>query len=513
MIGTPALISPEQLRVYPGDDDASLLYLKLASRTLGTPDATQLPGTAMPVGPTAVSPEHLEALRLWIRAGGPETAVVEGTSALLAACLPPPDPKKTPRPATPPPGEGLQFVMPPWPLLAQTEGQICVATYYDVSAPDSAPDASLVDCEGEFAGTNDHGANAGECFAYGEQLAAQDGQSHHLQLYVYAGDYDYTDPGWGAWVCHGGEHAGLPCDPTQPTACEGGVCAGAVASLGDCFPPRFGPPDMFIGLTAPLFLATQEPVLDQLPPAGAHGVLPLKGVLVWNSHAFNFTGQDMTMEAWVNERFAAPTGPRTAVFFESEFIYTQDVPPFEQREYCATATFAEGFTLFELLSHVHKRAKRFRIYEPPQAPCGNGGVAPNGVGRAVDPACSPCSPSDLIYESLMYDDPAHVRFDPPRVFSGTPAERTVKYCAVFDNGAVDPAEVKRASTSPPVFDPALPGGPCEPSERKCLGGANRGERCFGDDANCPGSLCDACDLLGGVTSDDEMFILVGYSLE
>ena len=81
------------LRVFPGDQDLSFLYNKIASKTLGTPNNV---GTSMPVGPATVTPEHLEALRRWIRGGAPETTVVAGTSELLGSCLPEPTPLKIP---------------------------------------------------------------------------------------------------------------------------------------------------------------------------------------------------------------------------------------------------------------------------------------------------------------------------------------------------------------------------------------------------------------------------------
>lgn len=514
LVGVPSEIAPDIARVFAGDDDASLLYMKLAAKTLGSPAPSEVPGVTMPLGLAGIAPEHLEALRLWIRGGAPREGVVGGTSELLAACLPPPDPLKAIPPAVPPADEGLQFTMPPWPLPSQTENQICVATYYDVSAPGLVPEEELVDCAGVFPGTNDTGTNAGKCFSWGRQLAIQDAQSHHMQLYIYQGDYDAEDPGWGSWTCKEGENAGAACEPGDTEFCGSGICSGDIVTLGNCFPPFYGPPDLFIGFSsAPLFLATQEPVLSQVVPAGGYGLLPLKGVIIWNSHAFNFTDQDSTMQAWLNEYFAAELEARADIFFEGDYIYTQDVPPFETREYCATRTFPEGFRFYELLSHVHKRGARFRIYDAPQTPCPSGGPAPNGIGPATSPSCLPGSEDDKIYESFSYDDPIHLHYDPPRVLTGSVAERTLKYCALYDNGATDPSTVKRASTSPPLPSPGIPGGPCPPEERKCLGGPNQAALCFGDDANCPDSVCDACNLRGGVTSDDEMFILVGYSLE
>jgi hypothetical protein len=44
----------------------------------------------------------------------------------------------------------------------------------------------------------------------------------------------------------------------------------------------------------------------------------------------------------------------------------------------------------------------------------------------------------------------------------------------------------------------------------CLGGDRQGTACGGDPASCTGGgLCDACPLRGGVTTEDEMIILLG----
>ena len=70
--------------VEPGDEKASLLWLKLRAGTSGVDDVL---GAPMPVGLPPVTPDELEAVRLWIRAGASDGGVVEGTSALLDACL------------------------------------------------------------------------------------------------------------------------------------------------------------------------------------------------------------------------------------------------------------------------------------------------------------------------------------------------------------------------------------------------------------------------------------------
>ena len=97
--------------------------------------------------------------------------------------------------------------------------------------------------------------------------------------------------------------------------------------------------------------------------------------------------------------------------------------------------------------------------------------------------------------------------------------QALTFCALYDNGYTDPDEVKRQSTSPPasVLFPGI-GGPCEQATH-CTAG-NVGAVCAGRserdrNASCdssPGAgdgACDACTLTGGVTTEDEMFLLLG----
>src|SRR5262249_25437117 len=144
-------------------------------------------------------------------------------------------------------------------------------------------------------------------------------------------------------------------------------------------------------------------------------------------------------------------------------------------------------------SHMHKRGKRFTITGPPG--------------------------STWSYVSTVYNDPIQLNFDPPLAFDDAdPAMRTLHYCALYDNGATDPNEVKRQSTSPPTPNGFPFGGPCAiPSG--CTAG-KVGQACTGltqtkRNASCdttPGAgdgFCDACDLRGGVTTEDEMLVLLG----
>jgi hypothetical protein len=120
-----------------------------------------------------------------------------------------------------------------------------------------------------------------------------------------------------------------------------------------------------------------------------------------------------------------------------------------------------------------------------------------------------------------YNDPAQLIFKPPLVLDGDdPASRRFKFCAIYDNGYTDPAAVKRNSTSPVVFV----GGKCfasPPRAGQTMYCANRKNAdgspivCNGDDRVCDSAAgandgdCDACTLTGGVSTEDEMFILIG----
>jgi hypothetical protein len=73
-------------RVVPGSPEMSLLWLKLAARTLRRDG---VPLSPMPIGDLPLSPDELDAVARWIEAGAPESGVVTGTAVLLGACLTP----------------------------------------------------------------------------------------------------------------------------------------------------------------------------------------------------------------------------------------------------------------------------------------------------------------------------------------------------------------------------------------------------------------------------------------
>ena len=487
-------------RVKPGDQDLSLLYLKLAAATNDT-DLGSL-GQAMPIGADPLLDDPLEAIRLWIRGGAPEDTIVGGTLELLGCeGTFEPDPNKI-NPLPPPAiDEGVQFYAGGWALDAEAEDEVCFATYYDFS--EQVPPEFQVDCPEYGEGRR--------CFAFRRNELAQDGQSHHSIINVYTPESDPKGGDWGPWECLGGQMDGESCDPTVANHCgERSQCATPAVTSVACSFYQFAPPDFGLGgagggataSTVPLGGAQESTSID-LPPPGVYSVLPLKGFVSWNSHGFNLTKQGTSIEQWVNLSFA-PESERTWLrqqIFEAGNIFSMSpVDPFKKKEICATWTLPQYSQLLSLSSHMHMRGELFRIWLPPNTPC---------VGVS---GCEPPN-ADPDYLSRLYDDPAYTYYDPPNDYSSdAQADRTFLACAVYDNGADNPLEVKRESTKPntPACNFPFAQCGCDAGDRVCLGGDKQGEPCDGDDSICgEGGSCDACPLLGGVTTDDEMFIPLG----
>jgi hypothetical protein len=474
-------------RVHPGEQALSLFYLKLAAAT----DGTSLPagaGAPMPTGKAPLTADELTGVKLWIRAGAPKTGVVEGTQDLLGCDLPADaDPNRTARPPVPAAAEGFQHAAGTWTVGANAEDEVCFVTYYDLS--ESAPDWARFPCLQDPAKT---------CVGFKRRQLSQDAQSHHSIISVYTGDTPPSDPSWGAWRCVGGASEGTTCDPTRfgTPAAEGGadcgdegICQGEPRKSIAC--RGYGPTDrdtkqMSAG-------GAQSPVSSQDFAKGVYGQLPLKGVVVWNSHGFNLTSKAAAIGQYNTFWYAKPEERVYPVrrIFDQRYIFTMNVPPYEKREYCASFTLPRHARLAEISSHVHKRGVLWRSWLPSNQP----GCLPG--------ACTPNSGTPD-YVSKAYNDPVTLGFDPPLVLDGADeAERSLKYCAVFDNGADYPELVKRKSTLP------MGSAGCGIGQTFCYGGEKKGQACTVD-ADCGAdSSCDACTVTGGVTTEDEMFILLG----
>jgi hypothetical protein len=570
---------PGWRRLLPGQPGASLLWVNLAAKTL--PGEYQPPLRAMPLDPEpAVSEDELEAVRLWIKAGAPRTGVVPDTGDLLDACLPPPQPIEI-KPLPPPaPGTGVQIVMPRWILDAQSEREICFASYYDVT--DQVP-AEL------------RTANGG--FRYKFHQTRQDPLSHHMVPVLYEGAAAPHSPLWPRFQCFGGSRNGETCDPVALGACgTDSLCASTAEDRVACI--GYGPGDGGIGLSTAGISITQQTAEEFHFAPGVYDELPLKGMILWSSHAFNLTDAPGKLEAWLNFEFARPEEQQVPAqqIFNVGAVFATNAPAFGTDEPCHVAVFPRGTNIFELTSHTHKRGKRWRTFlgafrcqggpadgaacspfgydfaskdvcsgapcvsmvhqragdcdmnqrvtvdevvtsvnialeQMPVTACseadvnGNQAVAVNELVTCVDASLNGLPPptqrdpdESLLYVNLVYNDPVVLRLEAPPLTFTSPVddERALTYCSLYDNGFTDPSEVKLRSASPQP--PSGLGGPCAIAThctrgkvtQPCSGTGEAARNASCDStAGAGDGLCDACPLIGGVTTEDEMFILLG----
>jgi len=484
LIQVPSTTIPGIDRVYPGDETKSMLYLKLALAT----DPTKIPaninvsslGSPMPVGLTPLSADELTLMQEWIFGGAPKTGTVPGTDKLLNACLPPAQPI-TITPLEPPAADaGIQFVMAPWKVEAHSEHEICFATYYDIT-DQVPPQFKVLDPKTGLT-----------YFLFNSQELRQDPFSHHLILNRYLGSPDDVhDPSFGTWTCKGGEKDGQVCEPTDQTFCGSGFCTSAIQQSFACI--GFGPfkAGNFQNFQA-IGGAQRAQFSDDYAP-GVYGGIPTRGILYWNSHAFNLTNEDAMLHARLNYYYTSDIRYPVQSIFDTRFIFSANAAPYTTQKLCKDYTpLPQGARLFELSSHTHKHGKDFTVYMP------------DGT---------------QIYESFVYNDPVTQKFDPPIEFdSPNAADRTLRYCSVYNNGVAlddspDPTTVTRASHVP--LSAQISGfGVCTPIA--CVSG-KVGAACngSGDNATCdsaPGAndgMCDACPITGGESTENEMFILIG----
>jgi len=512
-------------RVFPADEELSVLYLKVAAKTLGTDLASLgISGSAMPSNADELTGDEVELIRAWIRGGAPRNGVVAGTPKTIECGddLGDVEPNKVPPPPAPDVDKGIQFISGGWALPAESEDEVCFVTYHDYA--DRIPDRYKLPCPDAYGGPDR------DCFAYDAMTLVQDPQSHHSIVESYippAGkeqEWDPHDEAWKNWQCLGGDRAGEACDPVDPSACgEMNTCATRPTTSLGCTGYPNGPEDLgtllgFFGQasTRQNIAVAQEATFREQYPDGVFGVMPVRGFTIWNSHSFNLTTFDTTISQYINFDYVAEEDRS----FVREDLTVLDsifamgvIEPFTTGEACSTFTLPVGARLLTLSSHTHQYGRDFRIWYPPNEPCSI------GFKGGSEPCEVPDREPD--YRSFFYQDPLYQRFDAENnleiLDSADPNDRTFRYCAIWDNGATDPMEVRRHSERPDANTCAIGNftdlvGPCgcEPEQRACLGGENQGAACNGDDAVCgEGGECDACPVWGGITTEEEMFGILG----
>lgn len=462
--------------VEPGDKDRSHLWLKLAAKVYA--DEFTVSGAPMPISGPPISEMELEWLRLWIYNGAPENGTVIGTEGLAGGCLPKPKPLTIRPLKAPAAGEGIQFVMPPIELRKSSEQELCFATVYDFT--DQVPDWAKDD--------------TGLYFRFKGQELRQDPTSHHLVL-IHA-DFDDIDAtvrheSFGTWRCSGGAANKRECDPLADDPCgKDSYCHSEIDpfSIG-CI--GYGPPGGGFGITAQQIGGAQEAQAWIEFQEGVFGQMPLRGIAYWSSHSFNLTTEDTKVNGRINFTFAEnPQFPLQQIF-NVDAVFAPNAAPYTEQTVCNFEQLPQGARLFGITSHTHEKGKEF---------------------------WAELSDGVRIYYNKIYNDPVKQFFDPPLEFdSEDPAERRIRYCARYNNGVNEdgtpnPDTVTRASRIPPSALQTF--GACTPVA--CAAG-KIGAICdgFGDDATCdssPGAgdgFCDACNITGGESTENEMFIFIG----
>jgi hypothetical protein len=472
LVGVAATASSLR-RVSPREPAKSFLYHKLSAKTF--PGSYDVDGSPMPSAGAAISAGALEAIRLWIEAGAPKTGSVGDTlgrgedelERLLGVCLPEAEAINTiPLPA-PEREVGLQFAMPAHDVAAESEKELCFAVYEDFR--DIIP-PQYMSADREF------------FYVQGDEIREDAFTHHNVLMYSGVPDEAVHDPSLGQWTCAGGEQEGEVCEPTDLQSCGTGKCRSELRNNIACI--GFGPgtgPVASLASNVGSFL-TQE---------GYYETFPTHGMFYWNSHAFNLTTEDASHHVWRNLFFTDDRRFDAEYFTYSTNIFAgAGTPPFERQTVCRDFQITQGDGLIYLSSHTHKRGEHFTISL-------KGG--------------------EQLYETFTYDEPLNKLFEPALVFnSADPQERVLEYCATYNNGvnadgSLNIDTVTRASTRP------VNARACEPVA--CVAG-NIGAPCAGidDDASCdstPGAgngSCDACEITAGITSDDEMFVILGATL-
>lgn len=477
-------------RVRPGSATTSYLYEKL--RAASEPGSVQIAGSPMPIGAPPLTQNELEAIRLWIYKGAPRTGSVKNDatgvelSSLLEACLPPAMQVAIEPLPVPGAAEGIQLKMPPYEMKAATEGESCVPFAYDLTQ--QVP-----------AAYKDEAKNVVYVKSH---WSRQDPTSHHMVVWRPFTGW-VPNPNDGTWHCAGGSNPKASCNPDHGSAdcAGGGVCAGKTFngtyctdefgdtnavfgngnSGGNIFNAVLGGLQVLLSGMPEQLAGTQSPQERIEPVDGVYWEIPLKGVLWYNSHAFNVWDKPTTLHAWSNFYFAEKRERRMIGYNHVANKTPHGLAPFSEKSYCKSYTVPQNYSIATMSGHTHRHGERFWV---------NG---PRG---------------DQLYENFDYNDPKYTRFTPYLDFpSADPAQRTLEFCATFNNGvkkdgSFDPKLVTRASKMPPYAG-------CTPVA--CVAG-KVGASCAAD-AECdstPGAGdgdCDACPITSGTTTENEMFVL------
>ena len=474
------------LLVYPGDTERSYLYSKIVA---GADANVVISGGVMPSG-GELSEEAIDVIRYWIYGGAPdETVMIQGTDEIVdGACLADPEPFLIEPLDAPDPVVGVQIEMPFTVLDPAGESETCVAVYEDFC--DQIPEQYRIP-NSDF-------------FYYDINEIRMPPFSHHLLVQMPAANFNggSVDPSqFSGWACRSGDRKGQTCDPKDPDFCGSGRCATPMEFSTACI--GYGPSN---GNNLATFVGTQQPQFYAENYPGVYSIAPCRTVVAWNLHAFNLTAEEAEITAQVNFEFADdrrwPSQRRTTDgggglgTFGISRLTAEGAPAYTENTLCTDVRLPRGCFLTGAGSHNHRLGARAWWTDP----SGN-----------------------IFYDSRFYNDPQVWRDDNPTQYSGNAASRTFEFCTLYrngidENGEIDTESMSRSSTRPYSFFGGT--GGCEPYRcvNESLGEDRRTVNCDdgisnfrGNDAACdssPGAgdgFCDGCSILGGITTQDEMY--------
>lgn len=566
-----SVAAPVLKRVLPSNKSNSLLWLNLAAAVL--PEQWRAPLQPMPIGGfPPLSLDELELVRLWLEYGATRHGVVPGAGDLVDACTAPPGRLEVEPLPPPAPGAGVQLRAPRQMLPPRSERETCFVTYYDLrgrvpaeslsadgeyfrykrveprqdplshhavviiyegSTPITSPIWGAFTCRG--------GAMAGRscdprdidscgadgvcgsppvpslaCIGYGPGDAA-----------IGTGDRSLFNTMASSLAETEGIYAEAPIEGILVWNSHAFNVAAEPSKLDIWVNLHFARAEEQRHLLR-RFVDISQIAKMRPPPFGADEVCHHKvlddgaQILDITSHTHKRGKRFQVFEG----RFACAGGPNNGAACTP---FGPD-PDFPVADICAGSVCRSRHTprvgdcnrdlkvdIAELITGV---GIALDLRPLPNCPRFDGdGDRRVSIGElitAVDAALAPPwrgAEQSLLYTTLSYADPLVRQFVPARYLAPrgtTPEERTLTYCALYDNGYVDPREVKRRSTAPA-------GGSCQPTHcaegrlaAACSGGnTNQRDRSCDSAPGAGDGFCDACAAGFGVTTDDEMFVLTG----
>ena len=202
-------------------------------------------------------------------------------------------------------------------------------------------------------------------FRFSGQELRQDPQSHHLILNRYRRALPTTStiPPFGALDLQR-RRPGRADSASRPTSRRAAAAASARAPIQQSFACiGFGPTDG--GALASAIGGAQKAQASIDYVAGVFAQIPMKGILYWNSHAFNLTDDDTTMHARLNYYFAKSQQYPLQPIFNISAIFSANAAPYTTQTVCNDSRPAAGRApLRAVVAHaqarqaLHRRRRR-----------------------------------------------------------------------------------------------------------------------------------------------------------